>query len=343
MKNQLLFCLTTFLFAIQLFGQQVYEDPEGKFVMDLYDGLKQLEQQHALVYQFKNDGYSILAQKTEDSDDINAAYAISVNNLSSSGLTNMKPIEDTKEMVVNGNQVITSTYQGDYSAEGIQAKLIGIAYAIVLEEHTLSLVSVLNESNYKKSKDLIEDTLLSIRMPSQEITGITEEEILNLNLEDMIEETEEEVSSEPTNIVYEGIALTLPAGWVNQEKSRSDAENIIGKFKNDKLSASCFIMRLKGIIWNMKTANQVAVDVGKNAMSQSELIRSQEISLGKKKKGYLHEYKGTVINEGKEVPITAITMVHKVKKQFLIYFLSTGSSSLADIEKDLLAIAGSAK
>ena len=286
MKNQLLFCLSAFLCAIQLSGQQAYEDPEGKFVMDLYDGLKQLEQQHALVYQFKNDGYSILAQKTEDSDDLNAAYTISVNNLSSSGLTNITPMEDTKEMLVNGNKVIKSTYQGDYSAEGIQAKLIGIAYAIVLEENTLSVVSVLNEFNYKKSKDLIEDTLFSIRMPSQEVTGITDEAILNLDVKDIIEESKEEVSSEPTDVVYEGIAFTLPAGWVNQEKSRSDAENIIGKFKNDKLSASCFIMRLKGIIWNMKTANQVAIDVGKNAVSESELVRSQEITLGKKKKGY---------------------------------------------------------
>ncbi|PRX57899.1 hypothetical protein [Flagellimonas meridianipacifica] len=323
-------------------AQELYEDPQGQFIMDLYDGLKGMEQQNALVYQFKNAGYSIIAQKTENTNDIDSAYKTSVENLSGSGLRNLVPLEKTKQMLINGNKVIKTTYQGDYSTEGIVVKLIGIAYAIALEENTLSLISVLNDSSYKKSMGFIENTLHSIRMPSQDASGITHEETLELSVQEILKDSLDETSLEPTSVVYDGISFTLPPGWMNQKKSRSDAENIIGKFNNEDLAAGGFVMGLKGIIWNIKRANQVAFDVGKNALSESELVQSKEIVLGKKKKGYLYEYDGIVINEGKEVKMKAMTMVHKVKKHFLVYFVSTGNLNSTKIEEDLLAIANSA-
>ena len=344
MKHLNVLALICFLFiGLCANAQELYEDPEGQFIIDLFDGLKDLEQVNDLVYQFKNEEYGFIVQKNRNTDDLDSAFSIAVDNLKNSGLTKLQTLEAPKLMTVNGNQVMNGIYTSDFEMDGASVVLTGIAHAITLEESTLSLMVILNKTNYEKSKSVIDQTLYSIRRPSQELTGITEEKVLDLSVEDVLTEAGIETTTKPTAVNYAGISLTLPTGWLNEEKSRSDAENIIGKFKNNVLSTSGFIMGLKGIIWNMKRANQVAFEIGRDAMPQAELVKSTEITINKKKKGFLHQHRGTVVTEGQEVQMSAITMVHKVGKQFLVYFVTSGYPPAQEVEKDLMSIANSAQ
>lgn len=332
-----------FFISLHSHAQETYEDPGGQFIIDLFDGLKDLEQVNDLVYQFKNESYGIIAQKNKDTDDLDSAFSIAVDNLINSGLKKLETVEAPTLITVNGNQAMKALYTSDFEAEGVTVVLIGMVYAIALEESTLSAMVILNNNSYEKSNNLIEKTLYSIRRPTQELSGVTEEKVLDLSVEDVLKVTEVETTTEPTNVNYGGVSFTLPVGWLNQEKGRGDAENIIGKFKNNVLSSSGFIMGLKGIIWNMKRANQVAFEIGRDALPESVLVKSEEISINNKKKGFFHQHKGTAVAEGQEVEMTAITMVHKVGKQFLVYFVTSGYPLADGIEKDLLAIASSAQ
>lgn len=344
MKQFNLFFSTCLVF-VGLFGsaQETYEDPEGQFSVDLYDGLKDLEQANNLIYQFKNEDYGIIAQKNRNTNDLNSAFSIAVDNLVNAGLKELETVGGIKLMTVNGNQAMRGMYTSNFEGGGVSVILIGIAYAIVLEESTLSAMVILNNTTYEKSNSLIDKTLYSIRRPMQEFSGVTQEEVMDVSPEEILKVVEVETTTEPTLVNYDGVSFTLPIGWLDQEKSRSDAENIIGKFNNNVLSAGGFVMGLKGIIWNMKRANQVAFDIGRDALPESELVKSSEITIGKKRKGFFHQHKGTAITEGQEVEMSSITMVHKVGKRFLIYFITSGYPPAEAVEKDLLSIAQSAQ
>ena len=344
MKNIFRFATLLFLTISIGHAQTTYEDPEGQFVIDLFDELQPQPEIIPPTYSFKNGDYAIALQKNTNSNDVNVAHATAVQILLDGGLKSPKLLGDTKKLLLNGHEAIKSTYQGEYTYEGNTATLKGMTFAIALGDFTLSAITILSNSRFKSSAKDVESTYFSIRKPGQQVTGISQEEIIDFSPDGLVKNEATAPSTESTEVTYEGITLTLPPGWSDQKKSRSDAKSIIGKYKNSDRVAYVGVTGVKGIIWNMKRANELAYQISRDAIQGSELVKSVKIDLKNKKKAFLHVHTGTVVSEGEESNVTISTLAHKVGKWFLVHSLTTlGSSPIPDIENDITAIANSAK
>ncbi|MEL6974584.1 MAG: hypothetical protein AAGL29_04230 [Bacteroidota bacterium] len=331
-------------------AQKTYEDNFGGFLMDLYDGMEPVPKKNEAVLALKNNTYSIIFQINEGDMDVEKAYATCVENLIASGMPDMKQKVGHQKMLVNGNDARMGTYESKFETSGVQVGLIGVAFSVALEQNTLSVLSIMAPKVYENGLKDFEESIFSIRQPNQEITGKTQVEDWNVTLEEIKNSIPDEKlvpksiqSTSPTAVNFGDVSLMLPSGWAEQPKSRSDADNIIGKLENNSQAVTGMVMGLKGIIWNKKRANQVAIDVGKQVFPSGNLEKALEINLTNKKKGNLYKYTGTAIAEGQEIPMASISLVQKVGKQFLIYILTMPDGPTERVENDLIAIANSAK
>ncbi|MEL6483835.1 MAG: hypothetical protein AAFP96_03190 [Bacteroidota bacterium] len=352
MKNfrNLVFVLL-FCFGTTVVAQETYTDTFGGFTMELYDGMKPvLPKQNDAVIALKNKNYTILIQVNEGASDAEKAYYTCVDNLISSGVRDMTQKIGHQKMLVNGKGANMGTYESKFETDGTEVSLIGVAFSVVLEQNSLSIVSIIAPKTYEKALENLEKSLFSIRQPNQELTGKTQSEDWNITLEEIktrisgdSNTSSPSVSTKSTPVSFGNVSLTLPPSWEEQPKLRSDPENVIGKLGNKSQAVNGMVMGLKGILWNKKTANQVGLEVAKAAFPDGEMKKAEEIILSSKKKANLYKYSGTAVADGQEMEMACITFVQKVGKQFLIYVMTMPNGYTGDIENDMIAIANSAK
>ena len=342
----LLFCTGGIVVA-----QETYTDTFGGFVMDLYDDMKPvLPKQNDAVIALKNKNFTILIQVNEGATDVEKAYYTCVDNLISSGMRDMTQKIAHKKMLVNGNAASMGTYESKFETNGTEVSLIGVAYSVVLEQNSLSIVSIIAPKTYEKALVNLEKTLFSIRQPNQEMTGKTKSEDWNITLQEIktrisggSNTSNTSATTKSTAVSFGKVSLKLHPLSEEQPKLRSDPENVIGKLGNKSQAVNGMVMGLKGIIWNKKRANQVGLEVAKAAFPDGEMKKAEEISLSDKKKANLYKYSGTAVSDGQEMEMACITFVQKVGKQFLIYVMTMPNGYTGDIENDMIAIANSAK
>ncbi|MEM6893882.1 MAG: hypothetical protein AAF554_09345 [Bacteroidota bacterium] len=341
----LLICLGSTVMA-----QETYEDTFGGFVIDLYEGMQPVPKKHDAVLGLKNSSYSIIIQMNEDEMDVEKAYARCVDNLIASGMSEMKQKVGHRKMLVNGNMARMGTYESAFETNGIEVTLIGAAFSIALEENTLSVLAIMSPKVYENSLKEFEKSIFSIRLPNQELTGTSQVEDWDITLKEINksipkEEVTETVatSTKPTAVNFGGVSFMLPPGWAEQPKNRSDPDNFIGRLTKTVDGVEVIVMGLKGLIWNKKRANQVAAEVVKQVFPDGVLEKALEINLTNNKKGTLYKYTGNAIAEGEEVRMATISVVQKVGKQFLVYFMALPDGPTEDLERDIIAIANSAK
>ena len=331
------------LLGIQFMNaQSVIEDPYGEFAINLENNLELLPQNIEQVYTFKGKDYSIIAQKNVDPTDLEGMYAITMSSLKAAGLTKPEPIASVKKMKVNGNDAQMGTYTSPFEYEGVQVNLYGMVMAIDLGGTHLGLMSILNDRSFNEHSAAIQKSYESIRNIGQEIVGASDEKEVALQTNDMVHKPEVTTGS-PTTVKFKEISMTLPAGWSQTPKNRSDSDMILGGFKNGGSGASCTLMGLKGLIWNRKSAIGVAEKSAASAFPGSQVLKNEDIKLGKKQKARMMVRQGQTVAQGNEVTINMTFLTQKVGKYFVIYMMTNTPAIQDQTEKELLSIAESAQ
>lgn len=344
------FVLLLILVTITGYAQETYEDSFGGFAIDLHDGMKPTPKTNDAVLGLKNGRYRIIIQMNQQELDVEKAYAFCVENLLGAGMAEMEQKVGHQKMLVNGNAARMGTYESTFETDGVEVSLIGVAFAIALEQNTLSVLTIMAPKVYKNSLKEFENTVFSIRSTNQKLTGTSQVEDWDITLEEVKNSIPEKevattvvASTEPTPASFGGISFILPPGWAEQPRTRSDGENIIGKLEKSSEGVSGMVMGLKGLIWNKKRVNQVALDVGKQVFPSGNLEKALEINLDNKKKATLYKHTGIAVAEGKEIPMASISLVQKVGKQYLIHIMTMPAGPTEAVEQDMIAIANSAK
>ena len=340
MKKYILSLIVLFGFEIESFSQTLFEDPQGNFVLDLYDGLEPQPQQNPDSYIFKQENYSLIMMHDKETKSLDELFNGTVELLKGSGLKKLENKEPVKQMMINGIPAKRGEFISKFKQGDISVQLTGIALSYKLENSGISAFLILSDNNIKRSLDEINHTLYSLRTPGSEITGVSDIKEVEFDPETVVA-VNEPVSSEPIIFKHDGMTITFPPGWSVTPKGRNDSEDIIGKFDNKSIYSGCFIIGLTGIIWNKKLAIQTADGIGSNTLPGAKLRKKEEVKLENNNKGVLTIHDGVSIAEGKEVEMSVLTFTQKVGKYHLIYVGTGPTSSSNKLEADILTAANS--
>lgn len=344
--------IIVFTAVLSTSGQNTYEDLQGRFVIDLPNKWTLQPQEDHRVFTFARDGRSIIIQYHEDQNDPKLLFQKGIDLLVSVGYPNPTLDTEVKEMTVNGHQarsgVYKSTFQSDKNSSVTLYTLIG---SLGFEENGLYMVGILNESDIKKWMSIIEKSFQSIRLPGEEITGVSDIKILNnevLALDGPSDQNSEPDSTldqgEPTSWSHSAFSMTLPPGWETQELSRNAGEKVIGKFGNKNIpGASVALFCYKGMLWSKKTVTPVADEAIKGAMPDAQLIKNYQIKLNNKKKADVLVYQGTAVSEGKEMELGSVNLIYRAGKYTVHQMGIVAVDKLSVLEEEMLAMANSIK
>ena len=235
-----------FLLAVGFFGiahaANTFEDPKGRFVIDLPPGWKLAPQTDETVYVFKGDDMSIIIEYDPAQSDAGALFAKGVTTLKASGLPNALPAEEIKDLTVNGNNARAGLHADEVVYGSVKVKLCGLLESVSLKKGGIYLLTILGDSSLKKNRGAIEAAFHSVRNPGQAVTGAADIRPAVLTA---AAPAKSAAAGTPGVFEHQYLTLTLPAGWRSAELQPNFEKEIIGWLKSDtipgaSIMASCY-------------------------------------------------------------------------------------------------------
>ncbi|WP_430965329.1 hypothetical protein [Spongiimicrobium sp. 2-473A-2-J] len=350
----LIFALLLTGISQHVFGQNTYEDLQGRFVLDLPKGWALEPQTVDKVYIFKGKSKSLIVEYNEDTNDIDQLFLNGLATLKSSGLSKPETHSEIKQLKINGLQAKWGVYKSDYNASGITVTLYGLVGSLGLQDQGLYAIAILNEKDLKKWEAVIENIFQSFRLPGEQLSGV--QEISSTETADDSDVSQAATTngptadaedggsqkSAPTRWTHDEFSITLPEGWHEQEGNRAMEKEMIGWFNYAPIAgANSMLFCYQGIIWNRKLISQTADKTVKAAMPDAELTNSYVTKLANNKKANVMVYTGSGVSNGNEVELGSVNIIYRGGKCVLHQFGLGPLKEIATLEKQLLAIANS--
>ncbi len=308
-----------------------YEDLGGRFVIDLPDGWQLQPQTEKDVYIFKGEGYeTIILEYTEKETDVELLLGKAVNTmrLSSPELTDAKVQGDAKGMKTNGNEAYWAVYAGEVSVGEIKVMLYCLAGAVSLDEDGVSVLSILNEASRTKLGDQLEKSFQSIRNVGQTASGVTDVKVVTIT---------------PV-FIHDLMSAKLPPGWNANTLGSDFQKEVIGWYMSDSiLGGNLLIFCYKGMSMNENEIFDAAKVSVESSMPNAKTVKNEKMELTNGKEALVTVYQGTRVAQGQEVSMTAVTAIRNVDNNWMCLAGFAHSDHGALLEKDILAIAGTAK
>lgn len=311
-------------------AQTTYEDPQGRFAVDLPKGWKfqpllPAAQTNDLVSDFQGDGKSISIVYCPGIDD--PAKLIQQAKIQFRFL-NVVFEGDVKEMTLNGHPA----RQGVLKTP-LDPGMVILCGGVALGENGLYYFSVMRDKDIA-IKGSIEKSLVTIRLPGEAVTGA--------GATKSVSPPPPEASS-PTPWKSDLVSLTLPPGWMEKPLPRGAEKEAKGLFMNENLpGASLIVVCYKG--WGMTMAK--ALDAGIKTMTipvpDMKPVEFQEMELGKRKI-YFVVLKGMGAGGGTEVELASVITVTKADKCYVNLLLTGSSSLLPELKSQSLEITKTVK
>ncbi|HWR71811.1 MAG TPA: hypothetical protein VN604_01435 [Nitrospirota bacterium] len=237
---------TVLLLAVAFCGiahaANTFEDPKGRFAIDLPSGWKLAPQTDETVYVFKGDDMSIIIEYDPTQGDAGALFAKGVTTLKASGLPNASPAEEIKDLTVNGNNARAGLHADEVAYGSLKVKLYGMLGSVVLKKGGISFLTILGDSSLKKMRGTIETAFHSVRNPGQAVTGAADIKPAVLTA---AASAKSAAVGPPGVFEHQYLTLTLPAGWRSQELQPNFEKEIIAWLRSDtipgaSIMASCY-------------------------------------------------------------------------------------------------------
>jgi hypothetical protein len=233
MEKNKFFCIVT-IFVVLLgssglsVASNTFEDPKGRFAIDLPEGWKLDPQKDESVYVFKGDDSSIIIEYSSTTGKRDALFLNGMNTLKASGLANASAVGDAKDMKVNDNEARLGLYSDEVTYGAIKVKLYGLLGSVALKEGGLYFLSILNDTTLKSLRGILEKSFYSIRNVGQAVSGSSD---ITTARKDILEV--KKPTGAPSEFKHKHLSLTIPPGWKSSEVPRGVEKEIIGWLTSD--------------------------------------------------------------------------------------------------------------
>ena len=311
--------------------QTTYEDPQGRFVIDLPTGWKY----DPMMPAFKND-------KTADFQDEGRKNAFTLaisrgfddpDKLIKQAALQFKFLEpvfdgDIQKMTVNGHPARWGILKTP-----LDPGMIMQVASIVLEDNGIYLVHTLRTEKREIGK-LVEQAFHSLRLPGEALAGVAGATAVA---------PPSSKAGGPATWHSELVTLTLPPGWEEKPMPRGFEKEVKGWFQNEELpGSSMMVVCYKGMGMNRAKA----LDAGIKSMTipnpGMKPVEAQEMEL---ENGKIHfvVIRGPVSSQGQELDVASVLTVSKAKKCYVNLILTANSSLLEDLKAQALEITKTVK
>lgn len=332
-RNACLLPMLASLFLIVAgFGlaQTTYEDPQGRYVIDIPKGWQLAPQTDEKVFVFQGEGKSIIIECVPGVNDTAALLKKAETTVRLSGMA--KPVLDggVTEMSVNGLPARWCVYKGTLSG----ASLAALSGGVALGEDGLYFLSFISVTETASWKGKLEKSFQSIRGRGQKLTGVEVGKTSGASATPAVT---------ATPWASDLVSLSLPPGWAEKPKPRGFEKEVKGWFMSDNLpGATLMVVCYKGAGLNMGKALEAGIKSMTIPNPGLKPESAQEIVLENGKINFV-VLKGMVAAGGTEVELASVITVFKADKCYVDLILTGMSSLLPELKNQALEIAKTLK
>ena len=317
--------------VIPVSAQTTYEDPQGRFVIDLPAGWKL---KPVLTGMFKNE---LVTDFDADGKNFSVAFNPGVSDpdkLIKHAANQFRFLQvefdgEIAEMAVNGHSARWGTLK-----TALDPGMVVLCGSMELGRDGVYLFFTVRATDLPKFKDRIEKTFQSIRLPGEERTGVGDVRSVKPPLP---------APTVPTAWDGESVSLTLPPGWIVKPLPRGFEKEVQGWFLYDHLAGvNAFIACYGGMGMTLAKAFDAGTKSVTIPMPGLKSLGQEEIALGNEK-AFFAVYKGPHAAGGAEVEVASVIVTVKASKCFANLVVTGQAIYLDDLKAQALEIAKTVK
>jgi hypothetical protein len=320
-----------FLTAIG-WAQTTYEDPQGRFVIDLPAGWKFDPMMPMFANEktadFQDEGRKnaftlAISRGFDDPDQLIKHAALQFKFL--------EPVFDgeIKAMSVNGHPARWGVLKTP-----LDPGMIMHVASIVLDDNGIYLIHTLRTEKIETVGKPVEKAFLSLRLPGEALTGVGDATAVA---------PPRPRSESPTAWTSDLVSLTLPPGWEEKPMPRGFEKEVKGWFQNENLpGSSMMVVCYKGMGMNRAKALDAGIKTMTIPNPGMKPVEAEEMKL---ENGQIHfvVLRGMVSAAGQEVELASVLTVSKAKKCYVNLILTANSSLLEDLKTQAIEITKTVK
>jgi hypothetical protein len=318
-----------------------FEDPKGRFSIDLPEGWQLAPQTEDTVFVFQGEGSSVIVQYLPTIGEAEALFANGMTMLKDSGLPNASPAEEIRDLEVNGNEARLGFFSDEVAYGGVTVQLYGLLGSVALNEGGLYLLSILNDTTRETIRAKAERAFHSIRNPGREVTGVREVAVTEADAF-----STRKPAGAPGVFEHELLTLTLPPGWASSAVPPGSEKEIIGWLTSERIpGATVMVGCYRGFGQSFASVRIAALRTLAAAYPQGQkmLEDKKKIRTKQGKKALVELWQGVVDSGGQAVLMQSPMGVVKTKHCWAMMMGFVADSFGAQLKDDFTEILGSAR
>jgi hypothetical protein len=328
--------LAAWLLCVLAWADAAFEDPRGRFAMDLPKGWTLDPQTDPDVYVFKKNEKSMILEVLPDVTDREVVFARAVATLQGSGLPTAKAEQPPLDLTANGNQARWGQYRDNLTYGSVTVELHALVGGISLDRGGIVFLFIGSKGSVRDMGKTVKNTFLSIRSPGQQVTGVSAEQTAPSGV----------TSGHETTFTHDRLTLRLPAGWVTQDIPSDSEPQVIGYLKSNAIpGASITVMCYRGWGYNQRKVRiaglmslAAAYPKGQQALKKPTKIRTESGS-----KAVVELWRGVLEASGQTVSLQSPMGIVRTEDCWLLMIGYGPESTGAELERDFEAILKSAR
>jgi hypothetical protein len=324
-------CLFVLAVTAAGWAQTTYEDPQGRFAIDIPKGWQLAPQTDDKVFAFQGEGKSIIIGYVPMVSDPAEIFKKAETTVRLSGMAKPTLEGDITEMTLNGLPARWGIFKGTMAG----VVLMALCGGVVNGENALYFLSFVSVADMPAWKDKLEKAFQTIRASGQKVTGVEGVKIVAGGAVAPV--------GDSTPWKTKLVSLTLPPGWVEKPKLRGFEKEVKGWFMSDALpGTSLAVVCYKGAGLNLAKAFDAGIKTITIPNPGMKPVEGDELDLPNVKAYYV-ALKGMVAAEGSEVEWAFVVISCKADKCYTNLILGGLGHLLPELKSQALEIAKTVK
>jgi hypothetical protein len=312
-------------------SQTTYEDPQGRFVIDLPEGWKPNPPGEGI---FKND---LITEFDTGGQTFTLVFNPRVGNadkLIKHAATQFKFLEVDFDGDITKLSVNSHGARWGILKTPLDPGIVVLCGSVDLGRDGIYIFTVIKIVDLPGRQDKVERAFQSIRLPGEALTGAGGAESIK---------PPPPPSTVPTPWKGDSVSLVLPPGWVAKPKPRGFEREVKGWFINESLDGTTsFVVVYRGMGMTLAKAFDAGTKSVTIPMPGLKPVEEEEIALGNGK-AFFAVYQGPHAAGGAEVEVASVVVSVKAAKGFANLIVTGQAIYLDELKAQALEIAKTVK
>jgi hypothetical protein len=291
-----------------------FEEPEGRFAIDLPSGWELQPQTDQTLFVFAGPAAAQIVVQYLDGAEGCAQLFQSALDAAKTTLKNLVPEGKLTDLMVNGHPSQWEVLAGTTTApNGVKVRLYALLGGVMLRGGGVAFQSYLHDGNRKTIEGIVKSAFATIRLPGEPVTGATD------RIAAATEPRAEVSDQRDRTFSHELVTLELPTSWKSEERPKNFEKEIVGYFVSDRVpGANLFVVCYKGLLLDKSKVFRAAKLSAEGAIPNCQpTMFSEDEKTARGKPITVMCCSGTLAVAGSDVTLSALTATTKGKQSWV--------------------------